>query len=426
MKLNDQKVIEIKNISKQYRLGVIGHGTLYRDLQTWWARFRDLDDPNAKIFDSSYKEKENKNSIFFALKDLSLDINKGDIVGVIGRNGSGKSTLLKILSKITMPSTGLIRMKGRVASLLEVGTGFHSELTGRENIFLNGAILGMRKVEIEERFDQIVAFSELAAFIDTPVKRYSTGMIVRLAFAVAAHLESEVLIVDEVLAVGDVSFRKKCIEKMQSVSGQDTKTVLFVSHDMGSIRNLCNRVVVLDKGQIIYDGDVDIGIKKYLDINADHDSGGVFEYSEKGGDYPVYISKVSLKNKGGLTTSNFRTYDPIIIEVEISGTPPQNGFNLEWRLISSRGDALAFGGSYALANKTYSISDRILVCEIDSLPLSSGQYSFTLILRVWQQEAWSYIEKAASFIVESPPQLETGFEYELSNSGPLNLIQYWR
>jgi lipopolysaccharide transport system ATP-binding protein len=423
---NSKNVIEIRNVSKEYRLGTIGHGTLYRDLQSWWAKIRGHEDPNKKLFGAVNELENNSSALFFALKKLSLDIRKGEIVGVIGRNGAGKSTLLKLLSRITTPTSGQIRIRGRIASLLEVGTGFHSELTGRENVYLNGAILGMTQDEIDRQFDQIVEFSELGKFIDTPVKRYSSGMIVRLAFAVAAHLESEVLIVDEVLAVGDVAFRKKCIGKMQGVSQQTEKTVLFVSHDMGAIRTLCNRVVVLDKGQIIFDGDVDAGVLKYAEMNADVSGDGVFDFSDRRGKYPVYIANVKLKNKDGLTSSRFIAHDSMVIEVEIGGAPPQGGFNLEWRLISSRGDALAFGGSYALANKTYLISDKLIVCEIESLPLSSGEYFFTLMLRVWQQEAWTYIERAVPFEIFSPPHSDTGFEYELWNSGPINLIQTWR
>jgi lipopolysaccharide transport system ATP-binding protein len=207
-------VIRVENLSKEYRLGTLNHGTLYRDLQSWWARKRGRDDPNSMIGASNHSQSDNENASFWALKDVSFEVEKGEVVGIIGRNGAGKSTLLKILSRVTAPTTGEVKIKGRIASLLEVGTGFHPELTGRENIYLNGSILGMKKREIDAKFDEIVKFAEIEKFLDTPVKRYSSGMYVRLAFAVAAHLEPEILLVDEVLAVGDAAFQKKCLGKM--------------------------------------------------------------------------------------------------------------------------------------------------------------------------------------------------------------------
>ncbi|PWR70707.1 ABC transporter ATP-binding protein [Methanospirillum lacunae] len=242
-------VIQIKNLSKQYRLGVISHGLLSKDLQSKWARFLGRDDPNTKVNSELLGFKTGSNEQFWALKDISFEVRKGDILGIIGRNGAGKSTLLKILSRVTAPTSGKINVKGRIASLLEVGTGFHPELTGRENIFLNGAILGMTKNEINSKFDEIVSFSGVDKFIDTPVKRYSSGMYVRLAFAVAAHMEPEILVVDEVLAVGDADFQKKCLGKMQEIS-KGGRTVLFVSHNMPMISSLCNECILLDSGKI--------------------------------------------------------------------------------------------------------------------------------------------------------------------------------
>lgn len=251
-------VIKVENVSKEYRLGTIGHGYLYKDIQSAWARLRGKEDPNQKLFESMPK----RNSRFWALEDVSFEVKQGEILGIIGRNGAGKSTLLKIISRLTTPTRGAIRFKGRVASLLEVGTGFHPELTGRENIFLNGAILGMRKHEIRKKFDEIVAFADVEDFIDTPVKRYSSGMYVRLAFAVAAHLEPEILIVDEVLAVGDMQFQKKCLGKMEEV-GKSGRTVLFVSHSMGMISNLCRKAILLEGGKISAQGEVSKVILQY-------------------------------------------------------------------------------------------------------------------------------------------------------------------
>jgi len=255
--------IQIEHLSKMYRLGEINNGTLWQDLQSWTARKFGKEDPNSKIGENKYSGDKDH---FWALKDISLDIKQGDRVGIIGKNGAGKSTLLKILSRITTPTEGTIKIKGKVASLLEVGTGFHGELTGRENIYLNGAILGMRKRRIDEKLDSIVEFSGIEQHIDTPVKRYSSGMYVRLAFAVAAHLDSDILIADEVLAVGDAEFQKKALGKMQDLSTGEGRTVLFVSHNMGAVRNLCNCGIVLEKGTIkeLSNNNIDKLIVDYL------------------------------------------------------------------------------------------------------------------------------------------------------------------
>jgi lipopolysaccharide transport system ATP-binding protein len=255
-------VIKVENLSKRYRLGVINRDMLYKDLQSRWAKFRGKEDPNAPIGAKHDKRLEHGDE-FWALRNVDLEVKEGEILGIIGRNGAGKSTLLKILSQITAPTEGRIKVKGRIASLLEVGTGFHPELTGRENIFLNGAILGMTRKEVRSKFDEIVAFAEIDEFIDTPVKRYSSGMYVRLAFAVAAHLDPEILIVDEVLAVGDAEFQKKCLGKMQSVSSTG-RTVLFVSHNMGAIRALCTKVAVLKGGAVTYGGTAENAISAYV------------------------------------------------------------------------------------------------------------------------------------------------------------------
>lgn len=241
--------LEIRNLSKEYRLGSLSHGVLFRDLQSAWARFRGKDDPNSSVFTS----KRTENGHFLALNDISFSVKRGEAIGIIGKNGAGKSTLLKILSRVTAPSKGTVSAKGRIASLLEVGTGFHPELTGRENIFLNGAILGMTRSEVRRKLDEIVDFSGIERFIDTPVKRYSSGMYVRLAFAVAAHLEPDILIIDEVLAVGDAEFQSKCIGKMNSISKQNHRTILFVSHNMGAINEICSRAIVLERGRLRLD-----------------------------------------------------------------------------------------------------------------------------------------------------------------------------
>lgn len=256
-------VIKVENLSKAYQLGDFGTGTISRDLERYWARIRGKEDPFLKVGETNDRTTKGESDVVWSLKDINFDIEQGDAVGIIGRNGAGKSTLLKILSRVTSPTTGSVKVKGRIASLLEVGTGFHPELTGRENIFLNGAILGMRKAEIKRKFDEIVDFSGVERYIDTPVKRYSSGMYVRLAFAVAAHLESEIMIVDEVLAVGDAEFQKKCLGKMGDVSRGEGRTVLFVSHNMGAVQKLCNKGILLNNGQIVFNGSCKDAVYNY-------------------------------------------------------------------------------------------------------------------------------------------------------------------
>lgn len=258
------KVIKVENLSKAYQLGDFGTGTISRDLERYWARLRGKEDPFLKIGETNDRTALGKSDIVWSLKDINFEVKQGEAMGIIGRNGAGKSTLLKILSRVTSPTTGNVKVKGRIASLLEVGTGFHPELSGRENIYLNGAILGMRKAEIKRKFDEIVNFAGVERYIDTPVKRYSSGMYVRLAFAVAAHLESEILIVDEVLAVGDAEFQKKCLGKMGDISKGEGRTVLFVSHNMGAIKKLCGTGIFLNNGLVSMAGDIDAIIDKYL------------------------------------------------------------------------------------------------------------------------------------------------------------------
>lgn len=263
----EEPIIKINDVYKRYKLGVIGGGTLSSDLQSWWARMRHKEDPNSVIGSGRYGEK----GTFMALNGISFEVNKGEAVGIIGKNGAGKSTLLKLLSRVTAPTKGTIEHYGRIASMLEVGTGFHPELTGRENIYMNGAILGMSKAEVDSKIDEIIEFSECGPFIDTPVKRYSSGMYVKLAFSVAAHLDSEILLMDEVLAVGDMNFQHKCINRMINLVKNEGRTVLYVSHNMNTVRMLCDRCIVLKDGKVIYQGDVESSIQKYMDYYVKKD-----------------------------------------------------------------------------------------------------------------------------------------------------------
>ena len=258
--MSEQLAIKIQGLKKQYRLGQIGGGTLTADLQSWWARVRHKEDPNSKIG----TDQRLIGQTFMALNGIDLEVKKGEALGIIGGNGAGKSTMLKILSRITAPTEGAVDIYGRITSMLEVGTGFSGEMTGRENVYMNGAILGMTKAEIDAKMEDIIEFSEVREFIDTPVKRYSSGMYVKLAFSVAAHLDSEIMIMDEVLAVGDMAFQQKCLDKMRDAATVQGKTVLYVSHNMNTIRKLCDRCIVLDQGRIIFDGDVEEAIAIYL------------------------------------------------------------------------------------------------------------------------------------------------------------------
>ena len=290
-------VIKADNLSKLYRLGEVGTGTISHDLNRWWARVRGKEDPYAVVGQSNDRTQKASSDYVWALKDINFEVKQGDVMGIIGRNGAGKSTLLKLLSRVTSPTKGSIKYKGRIASLLEVGTGMHPELTGRENIFLNGTIMGMTKAEINRKFDEIIDFAGCTLYVDTPVKRYSSGMKVRLAFAVAAFLEPEILVVDEVLAVGDAEFQKKAIGKMQDVSTSEGRTVLFVSHNMGSIQQLCNRTLCMKNGMLINDGETSSVIQKYL-------KSGVVSSGEFIGDNIVSKNKLIWFEKIYLTNLN--------------------------------------------------------------------------------------------------------------------------
>lgn len=272
---NKEIALRLSGVKKKYKLGQIGGGTLTADLQSWWARVRGKEDPNSIIG----TDQRLIGQTFMALNGIDLTVYKGEALGIIGGNGAGKSTMLKLLCRVTAPTEGEIDLYGRIASMLEVGTGFNGEMTGRENVYMNGAILGMTKAEIDAKMEDIIEFSEVRDFIDTPVKRYSSGMFVKLAFSVAAHLDSEIMIMDEVLAVGDMAFQKKCLEKMRSAAKVDGRTVLYVSHNMNTIRTLCDRCIVLDKGKIIFDGDVDSAIELYMSASHSEWAEGQTEFN---------------------------------------------------------------------------------------------------------------------------------------------------
>jgi lipopolysaccharide transport system ATP-binding protein len=309
-----REVIKVENVSKAYQIGEFSTGSLTQDLNRWWALFRGKEDPYLKISEINDRTQKGVSNMVWSLRDINFSVHQGDAFGIVGRNGAGKSTLLKLLSQITNPTQGNIKVKGRIASLLEVGTGFHPELTGRDNVFLNGAILGMTKMEIKRKFDEIVEFSGVEKYIDTPVKRYSSGMYVRLAFAVAAHLDPEILIVDEVLAVGDAEFQKKCMGKMKDVS-LEGRTVLFVSHNMTAINSLCNTVLYLEKGNIVQLGPTKEVISNYLGAGNEIQTHKKWEEDSFPGDNIVKLVSVRLINKNGEDIAGVERHEGAGIEI---------------------------------------------------------------------------------------------------------------
>jgi lipopolysaccharide transport system ATP-binding protein len=328
--------IRVENVSKTYRLGQIGSGTLSDDIKVWWAKKRGVPNPLLKIGQADHGNQEGE--YLWALKDVSFNVGQGSVLGIIGRNGAGKSTMLKLLSRVTAPTNGYIKVKGRIASLLEVGTGFHPELTGRENIYLNGAILGMKRVEIDRKFDEILDFSEVEQFIDTPVKRYSSGMYVRLAFAVAAHLEPEILVVDEVLAVGDAEFQKKSIGKMSDVA-QEGRTVLFVSHNMSSILRLTQETIVLEKGRVVKRAPSPEAVDYYLSAGNSRAGERIWENEEVPADAtPFCPLSVRICDKSGNVVENVRSIEPFTIEVEYRLSAPLTGLRIGIYIGTARGE----------------------------------------------------------------------------------------
>lgn len=368
-------VIKVEGLGKQYRLGEVGTGTLSHDLNRWWARMRGKEDPFSKIGEINDRTHKGESEYVWALKDINFEVKQGDILGIIGRNGAGKSTLLKLLTKVTKPTIGSIKTRGRIASLLEVGTGFHPEMTGRENVFLNGVIMGMTRAEIKGKFDEIVDFAGVERYIDTPVKRYSSGMYVRLAFGVAAHLEPEILIVDEVLAVGDSEFQEKCLGKMKDVSVNEGRTVLFVSHDMNAVSNLTNNCMLLVNGKIDTIGKTDQIINSYL--NKRGDETGVISFNPN----IPQIKNVELKSSSqGI--NNFG--DPLHLTVYIEIPEKIENLELAFQICKNvTAEPISYNWFTTsselktLKNKTGKVTLEI---EIHSLRLYQGKYFFKFYL----------------------------------------------
>lgn len=331
--------IRVEDLSKQYRLGLVGAKTLKDDIDRFIARIRGKEDPTLKIGQSNDRTKAAEGDYVWVLKDINFEVQQGDVVGIIGKNGAGKSTLLKIISKITAPTTGNIKIRGRIASLLEVGTGMHPELTGRENIFLNGAILGMTKAEIRRKLDEIIDFAGIAKYADTPIKRYSSGMQVRLGFAVAAFLEPEILIVDEVLAVGDAEFQKKAIGKMQDVSQSEGRTILFVSHNMNAVKHLCKTGILLKDGQIAFQGTADETVEKYLEVNFENSTSIIPEIKPSHNpDLLAQILRAAVVDESGNVKSEFDINDNIFIEIEYDIRVSRGGIAVAFVLFKNEDD----------------------------------------------------------------------------------------
>lgn len=376
-------VIQVEKLSKLYRLGEVGTGTISHDLNRWWHRVRGKEDPYLKIGQPNDRTRKGDSDYAWALQDVSFDVKQGEVLGIIGRNGAGKSTLLKILSRVTTPTSGEIKIRGRIASLLEVGTGFHPELTGRDNIYLNGAILGMRKREIDRKFDEIVAFAEVERYIDTPVKRYSSGMYVRLAFAVAAHLEPEILIVDEVLAVGDIEFQKKCLGKMEDVS-KGGRTVLFVSHNMDAVLRLCNRSVLLKDGMIHQTGETRQVVSAYMAHRTKQNA--IIDLSQMKRDLHPRLkaryTEVKMVSPAGLREWQIPYGEHLSFEIALETGCVLSGLELGISIYTAAGAEITSNlSSHSLALKETPAGRHVFKATFPGLRLLPGNYYVQLGLR---------------------------------------------
>ncbi|OJV42937.1 MAG: ABC transporter ATP-binding protein [Bacteroidales bacterium 36-12] len=379
--------IEFQNISKQYRLGLVSTRTLSHDLNRWWKMsILGKEDPYLKIGEVNDRASKGDSDYVWALRDINFKVEQGDVLGIIGKNGAGKSTLLKILSKVTTPTTGTIKARGRIASLLEVGTGFHPEMTGRENIFMNGAIMGMTKAEISRKLDEIIDFAGVERYIDTPVKRYSSGMTVRLGFAIAAHLEPEILVVDEVLAVGDAEFQKKAIGKMQDVSKGEGRTVLFVSHNMGSLQSLCRNGILLENGVLSYGGDIESTISKYLSLQNVELSYHCIQDKNSS----IFIKSIYIVDNNNQNKNTFFHTDKIIVKVNLTIKERISESYLLLTILD-RSKRKVFSAEKKVENQ--------MSLEIASEFLTRGIYSIQAVVYKPAVTQYDYLEDVCSFDV---------------------------
>lgn len=387
--------IKVENLSKQYRLGQVGTGTISHDINRWWHLIRGKEDPYLKIGESNDRTSKGNSEYVWALRDINFEVEKGEVLGIIGKNGAGKSTLLKLLSKVTSPTTGAIKTKGRIASLLEVGTGFHPEMTGRENIYMNGTIMGMSRQEISAKLDEIVEFAGVSRYIDTPVKRYSSGMTVRLGFSIAAHLEPEILIVDEVLAVGDAEFQKKAIGKMQDVSKGEGRTVLFVSHNMASVKSLCTKGLVLENGIVAFSGDVENCIEYYLDNTQELITSSYINPNPK---QDSDILEVSLLNKDR-SSNNFRFDETVSILIKVKQSNVHKGAILSIR-IKDNMERNIFSSVKEMSNNVKVTEDNAFIVNIPNSLLVPNSYKLTVSYHIPNIEIFRKLDDIVQFNIE--------------------------
>ncbi|MDC7995723.1 ABC transporter ATP-binding protein [Altibacter sp. HG106] len=417
-------ILKAEHISKQYRLGLVGTGTLVHDMNRFWHRIRGKEDPYLKVGAVNDRSAAASEDYVWALRDINFEVKEGEVLGIIGKNGAGKSTLLKLLSRVTSPTTGTIKSRGRIASLLEVGTGFHPELTGRENIYLNGAILGMTKAEITAKIDEIIAFSGCEMYIDTPTKRYSSGMTVRLGFAVAAHLEPDILVVDEVLAVGDAEFQKKAIGKMQAISSGEGRTVLFVSHNMASVSSLCSRTIVLKNGQLDFEGDTEDGISHYLKNHEGHIRSNVQRWSKANqpNDKGVFLTSGRIYGKGKSEDEPIRMDDEIILEYQLEVDDLQRDIFVNTQFLDDNGSILF--ATTSQFNETRSQSNEngkcVLRMTIQKNFFNQGEFSTNLVVKehVDGKNVTLFSKTALLSFIVTPRPIELG-RWMGKSKGPL-------
>lgn len=418
--MNKNIVLDVNNVSKQYRLGEVGTGSLQHDIKRWWANIRGKEDPFLKVGEANDRTQKGDSDYVWALKDIDFKVEQGQAVGIIGRNGAGKSTLLKLLSRVTKPTTGTIKYKGRIASLLEVGTGFHPEMTGRENIYLNGAILGMTRKEIKRKFDEIVDFAGVERYIDTPVKRYSSGMYVRLAFAVAAHLESEILIVDEVLAVGDAEFQKKCLGKMGDVTKGEGRTILFVSHNIGAVKELCTHGILMNNGGLLLDSNIDQCITEY---QKNHNQLSSYNYLNSNRIFENENIKVLAFNVKAKEGNSITIKSGILVTVIFENKMTNVDLDLSFYLRNTMEETI-FSTGLLVAKKNVALKREYeLSFEIPSYTLNEDTYYFEMFWGVNRSEvAFKFtdigfevfsVENALGEIVKSPGILAPNIIYNV-------------
>lgn len=400
-------VLKAENISKQYRLGQLGTGTISHDLNRLWAKMRGKEDPYLKVGDLNDRSRKGSSEYVWSLKDVSFELHRGDVLGVIGKNGAGKSTLLKILSQVTNPTTGHAYVRGRIAALLEVGTGFHPDLTGKENIYLNGSILGMTKGEIRSKLDEIIDFSGVERYIDTPVKRYSSGMLVRLGFAVAAHLEPEILIVDEVLAVGDAEFQKKCLGKMKDVSGRG-RTVLFVSHNMGAVNTLCNKGLLLDKGRVLCQDEMSKVIVQYSKVQSNFNN-DLSEIKSRTGLGEVKYNLINVYTKNGGIKSGEKVEFHVQFNAEVIQADQKYFFALGvWNEMGT--PMFMLSNAYLEHDITLKNKKGSVRFILEKLNLNAGTYTINLLISKGDIQL-DFIENAFEFTVEDGNYFESNVFY---------------